>query len=242
VIHLDLFSGIGGFALAASRVWPNHEVVGFCEIDPFCKKVLKKHWPSIPIHDDIRTLECKRFQSIDIITGGFPCTQTSVAAAIHGKRSGLNGKDSGLWYEYLRVVQEIRPVWVIIENPSGIKKWESEIQDSLARIGYRISRLEVKAVHCGLPHGRRRYLYVANRDGKGLEITRKAGSPTVGWITRLAATGGGWISSTPGTCGGFNGVPDRVDRIKALGNAIVPQVAEQIFEAIKQIEKGENNG
>ncbi len=230
--HLDLFSGVGGFALAASMVWgERHQIHAFVEIEPFCQAVLRQHWPGIPIHDDIRTYNHDG-STIDIITGGFPCTQTSVAAAIHNKRDGLNGKDSGLWFEYFRIVQAIRPTWVVVENPGGVKAWESQISGSLEGIGYRVSRLAFTAGDCGLPHIRRRYFYIANCDGQGLEVTRQTGSPTTAWATRLAAYGGDWLTGSPGACGVFNGVPHRVDRVKAIGNSVAPQVAEKCLELI----------
>src|SRR4030042_1502487 len=115
---LDLFSGIGGFSLAAQWVWGDElEIVAFCEIDKFCQKVLRKHWPDVPIIEDVRNVKGSDFKSIDLICGGFPCTQTSTLSAIKSCRKGLDGKDSRLWFEYLRVVQEIRPLWVIVENP-----------------------------------------------------------------------------------------------------------------------------
>ena len=228
---LDLFSGIGGFSLGLERAG-GFETVAFCEKDPFCQKVLAKHWPHVPIHDDIKTLEGNEYGKVDVVCGGFPCTQTSVAAAISGNRTGLEGKDSGLWHEYLRIVRTIRPLWVVIENPGGVKKWEGEIQDSLAGLGYRVSRLEIKASDCGLPHIRRCYFYVANADGKRLEIAREQRPQTVGWATRLAAAGGAWLKRTPGVIGEFTGLPDRVDRVKALGNTVVPAKVERIGRAI----------
>ena len=94
--HLDLFSGIGGFALAAR--WVGWETVGFCEIDPYCQKVLRKHWPNVPIYEDIRNLEHRG--SVDVITAGFPCQDISVA----GKQAGIEGERSGLWSELARVL------------------------------------------------------------------------------------------------------------------------------------------
>ena len=91
--HLDLFSGVGGFPLAASWVWgKGHEIVSFCEIDPFCQKVLKKHWPDVPCHDDIKTLKGDSFGAIDLISGGVPCQPASCA----GKRKGRE-HDRNLW-------------------------------------------------------------------------------------------------------------------------------------------------
>jgi DNA (cytosine-5)-methyltransferase 1 len=231
-----LFNGIGGFALASH--WMGWENVMHCEIDPFCNRVMNYHFPNSFQHEDIRTTDFSIYRGkIELLTGGFPCKQTSIGAAIHGKRSGLKGPDSGLWHEELRTFAQAKARWVIVENPSGVKKWETEIQESLADIGYTVSRLEFKASSFGLPHQRRRYLYVGNSHGERLEISRQSDSLTTEWYTRLAANRGSWLASSPGIIGSFNGLPNRVDRIKALGNAIVPQVAYQIFKAIDQYEK-----
>ena len=112
--HLDLFSGIGGFALAAG--WAGFETAMFCEIDPFARKVLAKHWPEVPIHDDIHTLTADVVgQPIDLITGGFPCQPFSVA----GKRRGQED-DRHLWPQMARVIDDCRPRWVLGENTPGI--------------------------------------------------------------------------------------------------------------------------
>ena len=226
---LDLFSGIGGFSLGLERA--GMRTVAFCERDSFCRRVLDKHWPNVPIFDDVKTLDVTQIDA-DLYAGGFPCTQTSVAAAIHGKRVGLNGKDSGLWFEYIRHVKAGRPQWVIVENPGGIEAWEGEVKGGLESAGYRVSRLAFKASDFGLPHLRRRYFYVANRDGKRLEIARPARPSTTEWVTRLAAHGGAWLADTPRAGRGIDGVPDRVDRVHSLGNAVVPQIPEIIGRAI----------
>ena len=229
---LDLFSGIGGFSLGLERA--GMETIAFCERAEFPCKVLQKHWPKIPIHKDVRTLDVSKIKA-EVYAGGFPCTQTSVAASIHGKRDGLEGEDSGLWIDYLWHVGIGRPTWVIVENPGGVKKWESEIQGGLEGFGYRVSRLAFEAADFGLPHLRRRYFYVANRDGKRLEITRPTRSSKTDWATRIAATGGSWLTTSPGTSGMFNGLPNRVDRVRACGNSVVPAMTEIIGRAIMDI-------
>lgn len=128
VNHLDLFSGIGGFSLAADWVWENdHKIIGFCEIDKFCQKVLKKHWPGVPIYDDIKKLDGKQFGTVDLLTGGFPCQPFSVA----GKRKGQED-DRALWPEMFRIIQESKPHWIIGENIVVIKRG----QDFGRRLGY----------------------------------------------------------------------------------------------------------
>lgn len=232
--HLGLFEGIGGFSLAAR--WMGWETVAWVEINEFCQKVLKKNFPEAKGYGDIKEFDGTPYRgTIDILTGGFPCKQTSVGASIHGYRNGLEGRDSSLWYELHRVIGEILPRWAVVENVAGVKKWENIIQGGLEESGYAVSRLDQKASFYGLPHSRRRSIYVANRDSQGLSFTRQSESPTTEWIERLALNGGSWLYRTPGTGRGINGIPNRVDRIKSLGNAIVPQVAFEIFKAIEQV-------
>ena len=111
---LDLFSGIGGFSLGLERA--GMTTVAFCEIDPFCRKVLAKHWPDVPIYEDIRELTGERLATdgivADVITGGFPCQDISVA----GKQAGLDGDRSSLWTELCRIIGEIRPRYATVEN------------------------------------------------------------------------------------------------------------------------------
>lgn len=112
--HLDLFSGIGGFALAAR--WMGWETVQFVELDKFCQRVLEKNFPGVPIHGDIKTFDGTRFRgAVDIVTGGFPCQPFSTA----GKRKG-KADDRYLWPEMLRVIGEARPTFVVGENVAGI--------------------------------------------------------------------------------------------------------------------------
>ena len=115
---LDLFSGIGGFSLGLERA--GHRTVAFCEIEPFCQRVLKKHWPRIPCYGDIRELTAASLRSdgieVDAVCGGFPCQDISLA----GKGAGIDGERSGLWSEYRRLVGELRPRYVIVENVTAL--------------------------------------------------------------------------------------------------------------------------
>lgn len=116
---LDLFSGIGGFSLGLERTG-GFETVAFCEIEPYPRAVLAKHWPHVPCYEDVRTLTADTLAkdgiAVDVICGGFPCQDLSFA----GKRSGLEGARSGLWREYARLIAELRPRWVVIENVPGL--------------------------------------------------------------------------------------------------------------------------
>jgi len=232
--HGSLFSGIGGFDLAAQ--WMGWINVFQVEIDPFCQKVLAKNFPLVKRYADIRDFNARDYRGLlDIVTGGFPCKQTSVSAAIHKKRLGLQGVDSSLWEEQIRVLSDCLPTWAVVENVAGVKTWENKIQGDLAGIGYTVSRLDFEACHFGLPHERRRCIYVANRDGQRLALPRRSGTPSTDWVKGLAIDGGYWLTTAPGTSGSFNGLPYRVDRIRALGNAIVPQVAFETFKAIDRV-------
>ena len=170
---LDLFSGIGGFSLAAS--WTNQiKTVAFCEIDPFCQKVLKKHWPNVPIFDDITRLRGDDIGTADIITGGFPCQPFSCA----GKRKG---KDDNrfLWPEMFRVISELHPTWVVAENVGGFLTIDNGLVfehccTDLEKEGYEVQPFVVPACAVGAPHRRDRVWIVAhtNRSGSGTPTGR----------------------------------------------------------------------
>ena len=160
--HLDLFSGIGGFALAVH--WVGWETIGFCEIEAYPQAVLRKNFPGIPIIDDVRTLDADRLAElgrIDLVTGGFPCQDVSTA----GKRAGLAGARSGLWSEMLRIVESARPAWVVAENVCGLRTLGADrVLADLAEAGYAAWPLVVGAVHAGAPHRRQRVWIVGHAD------------------------------------------------------------------------------
>jgi len=153
--HLDLFSGIGGFSLALERV--GFKTVGFCEVDPYCRLLLQKHWKGVTIHHDIKKLEAKDIKEpIDILTGGFPCQPYSVA----GKQKGTND-DRYLWPDMFRVIKEVKPTFVIAENVRGI----INIQDGmvfetvctdLESQGFEVQPFIIPAAGIGAPHKRER--------------------------------------------------------------------------------------
>jgi DNA (cytosine-5)-methyltransferase 1 len=163
---LDLFAGIGGISLGLERTG-GFETVGFCEIDKAAQKVLKKHWPNVPIFEDVKTLSAKDFNgSIDVITGGFPCQDISLA----GKGAGLAGERSGLWFEYLRLIQEAQPKWVIAENVAALRsRGLDQVLRSLSEIGYDAEWHCIPASAVGAPHRRDRIWIVAypnSNDGR----------------------------------------------------------------------------
>ena len=161
--HLDLFSGIGGFALAMDRVWGDVEHT-FCEVDPFCQEVLRKHWPSAKIYGDI-----KKFRgggkAVDIVTGGFPCQPFSAA----GKRKGT-GDDRHLWPEMLRVIRAVSAEWVIGENVGGLVTWDKgvvldQIVSDLEALGYEVCPLVIPACAKDATHRRDRLWILAHYEG-----------------------------------------------------------------------------
>lgn len=175
---LDLFSGIGGIALGLERA--GMRTVAFCEIDPFCRIVLAERFPGIPIYDDVRTLNADRLardgiERIDLIAGGFPCQDASVA----GTRRGIAGERTGLWTEFARLVSELRPPWVLAENVAGLRTSGADrVLSDLEAFDYTAWPLVVGADDVGAPHRRKRVWIVAHRNGwrcEGIGFTESAG-------------------------------------------------------------------
>lgn len=176
--HLDLFSGIGGFALAAREVWgDDHEIVGFCDNDHFCQNVLAKNFPGTPIYGDIRELTARRIiadvyargawshepYKVDLLTGGFPCQPFSHA----GKQRG-DKDDRYLWPEMLRVIRETKPSWVIGENVAGIINMAlDQVCADLEGEGYEVQPFVIPACAVGAPHRRDRVWIVAHSHTAG---------------------------------------------------------------------------
>jgi len=164
---LDLFSGIGGFSLGLEATG-GFETKAFCELDKYCKSVLKKHWPDTRQYDDIKELTYDKLRSdgidtIDIITGGYPCQPFSVA----GKQKGTEDKRH-LWPEYFRLVKECRPTWVIGENVSGhIKLGLDQVIEDLESEGYATRTFSISASSIGANHQRERIWIIANSNSNG---------------------------------------------------------------------------
>lgn len=156
---LDIFSGIGGFSIGLEAT--SMQTVAFCEINPFCRKILKKHWPSVPIFSDITTIDKKDLKTlprIDIIAGGFPCQDILVA----GKGGGIKAKRSGLWKEFARLINDIRPKYAIIENVANLRsKGFINVLQDLWEIGYDAEWHCIPASAFGAPHRRDRIWIIA---------------------------------------------------------------------------------
>jgi DNA (cytosine-5)-methyltransferase 1 len=224
----SLYSGIGGADLGLT--WAGHEIVWQCEISEFCNSVLKRRWPTVRRWNDVRTFPPPAAESweVDAIFGGFPCKQTSLGAAVHGRRTGLAGADSGLWWHMLRIVREQRPRWAIVENTPGAKTWSATIEGGLADAGYSVQRLELEAADFGAAHRRRRVFWIANRYGARFPFARPSGPSEAERFAWRAAAGDAGLPTLPGTVRVADGVPggmDRRERIEAIGNAVYPPCA-----------------
>ena len=172
---LDLFSGIGGFSYAAERIVGGYETVQFVEREPYCQKVLNRHWPRVPIHDDICTFQ-PELGFADVICGGFPCQDISTA----GKRAGIKvGTRSGLFYELLRVVCLVRPQYIVLENVSAILSGGLDtVLGELAEAGFDAEWACIPASAVGACHRRDRWWLVAYPN-RGNGESRSLARPTV---------------------------------------------------------------
>jgi DNA (cytosine-5)-methyltransferase 1 len=263
--HLDLFSGIGGFAIAAQSA--GFTTIGFSEIEPYACKILKRHWPEVPNYGDIRNVRNVR---CDLITGGFPCQPFSCA----GKRRGTED-DRHLWPEMCRVIEDARPAWVLGENVPGIIGMELDrVLDDLERIGYATRSFVIPACAVDARHRRDRVWIVANRNsitggtrqepnGQGAKASDRcedlADSNRCGAVVQgrngncndqkrnetpeiqerknvlswLVGADRDWQPATwvsePKLGRVVDGLPNRAHRLKGLGNAIVPAVAEMLL-------------
>jgi DNA (cytosine-5)-methyltransferase 1 len=263
----SLFSGIGGFDLGLERA--GMQVVWQAEVDPYASAVLRKHWPDVPNHGDVRSIRAGVVEPVDVICGGFPCQDISNA----GKRAGIDGERSGLWSEYARIVGELRPRYVIVENVAALLgRGIERVLGDMAALGFDAEWHCIPASAVGAPHFRDRVwiLAYADRNGPqerkhvawasdqsdGAEQARRAadGGPSpLGlradaerWQRSLGRPAGrtrrfiesisrdrDWtITAEPVLDRTADGIPNRLDRLRCLGNAIVPQIAEIIGRAI----------
>jgi DNA (cytosine-5)-methyltransferase 1 len=221
----SLFSGIGGLDLGFERA--GFKCVWQVEINEYARRVLARHWPEVPKHDDIRTFTNAAY--VDIVAGGFPCQDISYA----GKGAGLAGTRSGLFYEAMRVVREVGPRFVVLENVAALlTRGLDEVLGTLASLGYDAEWDCLPASSFGASHYRNRIFIVAsNANSEGLEGRSQIDRPNTQVDTQRPRMPierhGGWTAE-PAVGRVANGVPKRVDRLRGLGNAVVPQVAEYV--------------
>lgn len=218
----SLFSGIGGFDLGLERA--GMEIRWQAEIDDYCSRVLARHWPHVPNLGDVTKVDWTHVPRVDLVCGGFPCQDISVL----GKRAGLSGKHSGLWVEYARAVRHLRPRYVIVENvPSLLVRGFGTVVGDLAGMGYDAEWAVVPAAAIGAPHLRARLWMVAYPSRVRDRMETNPILPR--WD---ASQHGDWWSSEPRMGRVADGIPARVDRLRGLGNAVVPQIVEMIGQRI----------
>ena len=173
---VDLFSGIGGFSYAAEKLVGGFETVAFVEREPYCQKVLRKHWHNVPIFNDIRSFNGKEFRDADIVVGGFPCQPWSVAGEQRGDTD-----DRDLWHEMVRVIEDIRPRWIIGENVRGFVNMPMGLKRSLfdlESIGYRAVPFIIPACATDAKHRRERCWIVGHSEHDGSFTPKVRGSYT----------------------------------------------------------------
>ena len=239
---LDLFTGIGGIALGFDRA--GIAPAAFCEIDPNCRAVLNTHWPDVSIHHDVRTLPVSDYHGVDVVTGGFPCQDVSSS----GHKRGINAKRSGLWWEMLRIARELQPPYIFVENVRGLmsstKPWFGAFLQSLAEIGYDAEWACIPAAYAGAVHHRDRVYVVAYpaRRQRRQEVRQLIFQGEFAISSRLERPPGvdRVVSArsrflSPGSHrlpDRHDGISEAVVRVTQLGNAVVPQIAQAIGEAI----------
>jgi len=261
----SLFSGIGGLELGLERA--GMEVVWQVEIDDFCNRVLEKHWPDVKRYRDVREVGKHNLEPVDLICGGFPCQPVSQAGEKRAQED-----DRWLWPEFARIVRELGPNFVLVENVPGLlARGMGDVLRDLAALRYDAGWESIPASAVGAPHRRDRVWILAHTEIITERTRLCAGGPTWEWGRRFSHGGGkkvlanptgerleGWDNGSKGVHPGCvrllpsrpgerlrdpwaiepnvgrvaYGIPNRVDRLRALGNAVVPQVAEWIGHQI----------
>ena len=220
---LDLCSGIGGFSLGLERA--GMETVAFVEKDMAAQKVLRKHWPHVPIFNDLTTFDRGGVGEVDLICGGFPCQPFSTAS--HGVKVAVD-----LWPEMARVIKQFMPKYVIAENVSD--KAITAAKTDLERLGYTCETRNIKAAQCGADHNRSRWWLIAHTDNKG-ELSCSIDAE-VAELPELCS--GLWgPENYAGTVRVPDGLSNRMDRLKQLGNAVLPQIPEVLGKALINVKQ-----
>lgn len=223
---LDLFAGIGGISLAAQ--WAGIETAAFCEIEPYCQKVLRRHWPTVPIYEDVRELTSERLQqdgvinherTIDIISGGYPCQPFSIAGNRRGARD-----DRHLWPEMFRLVQELRPTWVIGENVAGhVSLGLDAVLSDLEGEGYTCRAIILPAAAVGAPHRRERVFIVAHAGSSGRYSGRNH------WERRQICNDREWLPSKSNETGS-----KRICGSSEVGNDVCKSLANSYLTGLER--------
>lgn len=228
----SLFSGIGGLDLGLERA--GLRCAWQCEIDDYCNRVLEKHWPDVPRHRDVRNVGAHNLAAVNVIAGGFPCQDISNM----GQRTGLAGERSGLWFEFARIIGELRPRYVVVENlPDLLVRGMGRVLGDLAAVGYDAEWSIVSACALGASHTRERVFIVAHagserwaQDGRAAitqQRTQACSRQTDNNASNAGYANRAWPAE-PAVCRVAYGVSHRLDRLRGLGNAVDPRVAELV--------------
>jgi DNA (cytosine-5)-methyltransferase 1 len=236
----SLFSGVGGFDLAAR--WMGWRTAWYSEIDPYACQVMARHFPNAMNLGDIRRIQGTKVEPVDLLCGGFPCQDISLA----GKGAGIEGARSGLWSEFARLIGEIHPRWVVAENVSALRgRGLGTVLKDLDALGYDAEWHCIPASAVGAPHQRDRIWIIAS-------LSHPFGHRLEGFVETGSASGAAhgprdgrdprWWATEPDVGRVVDGIPSRLDRavrvarLKALGNALVPRVVYGIFRGIEAYE------
>jgi len=245
--HLDMFSGIGGFALAAK--WAGIETIGFSEIDKFCCKVLQKHWPTVKNYGDIRNID--ELPHADLMTGGFPCQPFSSA----GKKKGKED-ERYLWPQFYRAIKLSKPTWIIIENVKGaVDLALNTVCTDLESQNYEMQSFIIPACAANAPHRRDGLWIIAHSNCKRIDLRfsdwqERRVQENKDWNLEEIQSeweelifnswsimqNRDWLKSNFLAYGALDGISDELERCKALGNSIVPQVVFPILKLIKVVD------
>ena len=223
----SLFSGVGGLDRGLEQSGLGR-VVFQCEIDPFCRRVLRKHWPDATIYEDVRSVGHGAAR-VDVLCGGFPCQGLSTAN-VNGR--GLDDDRSGLWREYARIVASIAPRVVVVENVGAAwREWLPVVRRDLWGLGYASVPLRVSPAQLGAPHHRDRIFVVAHADTNG-EHVRAIHAKASSLLENPGRFGSAWRHPFARPVRLDDGLPRRMGEVRGYGNAVVPQCAELVGTAI----------
>lgn len=248
----SLFSGIGGLDLGLERA--GMQCAWQVEIDEYASRVLAKHWPDVPRFRDVRECGGHNLEPVDLICGGFPCQDISNAAQGGKGRKGLAGERSGLWSEFARIICELRPRFVLVENVAALlDRGMGRVLGDLASCGYDAEWDCIPAASVGAPHRRERIFLIAypctfgRNDGARHYLKNevrhdafwrstkdfKSGTQWKRWAVAASQAMDGEVSASD-FCSVDDGLSEELDGIAALGNAVVPQVAQWIGERLNE--------
>lgn len=251
---LDLYCKAGGAGMGYH--WAGFKTIAFCEIDKFCQRVLRKNFPNIPIYDDITTFDGKPFRGVGLLSGGSPCQDISNA---NSRAQGVDGSRSRLIFEFLRVASEAKPLGIVIENsPRLLDRGYDRVEGELRSLGYQVAPIVLEAGDVGANQERERLFIVALLDKMGgrkmLESRFSNDLPgnSRGSVAKTepgrqnvvlradsndftAIQPDGKVISAPVFCGGVHGISNRLDRLRALGNAVDPYQAYPILKVVAEL-------